>query len=277
MSHIILACGSAARGDTNARSDIDIVCIWKGSRPKFSELKQQYGEIMFYSEETILKMRGKGSLFLTHLDVEGKFISGSIELMELFSGFRPTQLQLEENISRTRDFIKNIKWYPSGRIGGYWLLDVLYVSLRNCIYCQNAINGIYKFGYEAAAKEFGITPSDLEFMLKIREGKYCYRSGLFSEEVRLDASELENICAKIIGGKVSLKQGGKTDWSSDWSNDYWSERLIERAIINEEHSDQLFMKKLRNHNYNRFSLRNDVFSIILSHQKRRWNDYVGLN
>ncbi|MFV3331878.1 hypothetical protein ACNFIA_13175 [Pseudomonas sp. NY15437] len=276
MSYVIIECGSIARGDATSQSDIDMVCIWRGKAPNFSEIKEKYNGVMFYSAETILKMKEKGSLFLTHLDVEGKFISGNADILELFSGFRPPVSSLVESISRTNGFIQGIRWYPNSCVGYYWLLDVLYVSLRNCMYCANALNGSYKFGYVAAIQEMGLSNSDLEVLLEIRNGKYLYRRGEFPDSKALDDIELQEICSKISGQKVELHRGGVTDWNIDWSFDYWSERLIERAIINGEHSDSLFLDKLRNHNYNRFSLRGDVFSIVLSHQKMKWNDYIGL-
>lgn len=91
MSYLIIECGSSARGDTNPSSDIDRVCIWE-TPPNFSSIEKEFGPVMFYSLETIKKMRAKGSLFLTHLDIDSIYISGNKHLMRFYKGYRPSKI-----------------------------------------------------------------------------------------------------------------------------------------------------------------------------------------
>lgn len=264
MSHVIIECGSAARGDTNRNSDLDLVCIWSGKPPNYLTVGEKHEDIMFYSVETIKRMREKGSLFLTHLDVDSIYIEGDKDLLKLFKGYRPPKRLLEKLFQDTRNFILEIKWHPHDLLGLLWLCDVLYVSLRNCIYCKNAFSDRYVFGYTDALKELGLSSSETSIMLDLREGKYIYRRGSF-EEINFNIRNIEYTCETILNCPVSFVVGGTTDWSRNWRMDYWDERLIERAILNKEHNDDEFLKKIRRHNYNKFSLRSDMKRIVEMH------------
>lgn len=264
MTHVIIECGSAARGDTNRSSDLDLVCIWSGKPPYHLTAEENHEDIMFYSVEAIKRMRDKGSLFLTHLDVDSIYIEGDKDLLNMFKGYRPPKRLLKKLFHDTRNFILEIEWHPRGLLGLLWLCDVLYVSLRNCIYCQNAFNERYVFGYTDALKELGLSSSEISIMLDLREGKYIYRRGGF-EEINFDIRNIEYACEAILSCSASFVPGGATDWSRNWRMDYWDERLIERAILNQEHNNDEFLKKIRRHNYNKFSLKSDMKRIVEMH------------
>ncbi|HFD3423818.1 TPA: hypothetical protein ACF25V_004136 [Escherichia coli] len=262
MSYLILECGSTARGDTNIHSDRDLVCIWSGSAPNYSFFKEVYGEIMFYPLDTIKSMSKKGSLFITHLDIDSKYLDGDKKIFNSFSGYRPQREQIKESFRNTANFIKEIQWYPDVLMGKLWLCDVLYVSLRNCIYCKNALNDNYFFGYEDAIKKLQLTQSDTVKMLLLREGKYSYRRREIKNTENININDIEDVCRAILGQKVKFLIGGITNWEQMQRKDYWAERLIERAILNGEYNNINFLDKIKSHNYNKYCIKSDVAKII---------------
>lgn len=272
MSFSIIQCGSTARGDTNANSDVDIICIWSGKTPDFTCLIQKYGELTFYSVETIRRMRAKGSLFLTHLDVDGVFIEGSQSLLEEFRGFRPSSRQVHDLYKNTARVVTGLEWFPDSASGELWLCDVLYVALRTCVYCKNAAAGIYTFGYLDALKACRLTSNQIAIMLLLREGKYLYRNStdsIATAKFEFDSSKARQACFAVLSEAVDVVRGGETDWAKLSQRDYWSERLVERAILNNEHRDDEFMRKIKHHNYNKRSLKSDISRIVDMHISTR--------
>ncbi len=272
MSFSIIQCGSTARGDANVNSDVDIICIWSGKPPDFARLIQNHGELTFYSVETIRRMRTKGSLFLTHLDIDGVFVDGDPSLLEEFRGFRPSARQVHGLYKDTARVITGLEWFPDSASGELWLCDVLYVALRTCLYCKNAAAGIYAFGYLDALKACRLTSNQIEVMLLLREGKYRYRNSTYSlDSAKFDfnSSKARQACFAVLSEDVDVVRGGVTDWTKLSKRDYWSERLVERAILNKEHRDDGFMQKIKHHNYNKRSLKSDISRIIEMHRSTR--------
>lgn len=267
MAYLVLECGSSARGDANSSSDRDVVCLWTGFFPNIVGIKEKYGDVMVYSLGTILRMKSKGSLFLVHLDIDGKYLEGDMHLFDVVKGFRPQQEAINLSLDKTAAFIKDIEWYPSTARGFLWLLDSLYVSLRNCIYCGNALHGSYLFGYVSALEAFGLSAECIETMILIREGKYRYRKSQKAEEYFVGHDRISRVCEEVLGCRVTFQRGGVTDWLRRWDLDYWDERLIERAVLNSEHAAPEFMEKMRHHNYFKSTLKKEMILIVRSHIK----------
>ncbi|WP_272533248.1 hypothetical protein [Providencia sp. PROV212] len=262
MSYVILECGSVARGDTNIHSDRDLVCIWSGILPNYSHIEKTHGETMFYSIDNITRMRKKGSLFLTHLDIDSKYLDGNIKLLNVFKGYRPQKKHIRNTQLDTITFIKKIHWYPDSLVGEFWLCDVLYVALRNFIYCKNALSNCYLFGYEDAIKNFSLTSVEYSTMLLLREAKYLFRSGRLEKLDSFDINNIEKVCHSILGQPINFFKGGSTCWDEEWKNNYWSGRFIERAILNNEFDDDTFLEKIKRYNYNKYSLRTEITEIV---------------
>lgn len=272
MSFSIIRCGSTARGDANSNSDVDIICIWSGKSPDFNRLIHQHGELTFYSVETIRRMREKGSLFLTHLDVDGVFVDGDKSLLEEFRGFRPSARQVRSLYKDTARIVSSLEWFPDNASGELWLCDVLYVALRTCLYCKNAAAGIYTFGYLDALKACKLTTNQIATMLLLREGKYRYRNStgnLDTTKFDFDSGKAKQACLAVLSKAIEVTRGGETDWANLSPSDYWSERMVERAILNNEYQDDEFMMKIKRHNYNKRSLKSDISKIIELHRLPR--------
>ncbi len=265
MSIVLLQCGSTARGDSNERSDVDFVCIWDKKSPDFQEIRAAYPGAMFYSISTLSKMKEKGSLFLTHLDIDSVYVQGDVDLQLIFKGYRPAKTSIQKSLDETIQAISEIEWYPNYQIGTLWLCDVLYVALRNCIYCINAIREIYDFGYESALNKLAISSHQKKILLMLREGKYSYRARASLSGSELTPQDFSDICAAIIGRPVNFVHGGITNWKKNWRWDYWGERFVERAILNGEEDDCGFLEKLKQHNYSKSSLKHLIKEIVKKH------------
>ncbi|WP_353388989.1 hypothetical protein [Halopseudomonas sabulinigri] len=265
MNFLVLKCGSAARGDVNKLSDVDFVCLYEDGGIPFKLLARSYPGVSFYSRSSVEKMKSQGALFLTHIDVDGCPVEGERRILEWVKGFRPPRVKVLQAASQTRKFIGDIGWLPNSMEGRLWFCDILFVALRNFIYCTNASNGVYRFGLESAASAFGLPDRYVKLLFEVRQGKYRYRLSSSTEtpevssNIHLLATELAE---RVTGQAINISLGGKTDWNTSWRLDYWDERLIERAIINNEIDDNGYRAMLAEHNYNRRVLANEVLNRV---------------
>ena len=269
MAYLIIKFGSAARGDTNKNSDEDYTCIYNKKHP-IDKLIKKYENITFISLDEISFMKKAGSLFITHLDTDGQKIEGDDHIFNDIKGFKPNKNCLLKSIKESSEFISKIEWFPSSPRGNLWLLDVLYVSFRNILYCKNASNYIYEFSLDSAMCCFGLTKEEKDTMMYIRDGKYAYRANNI-KSFKISENNISNISSlakTITESLVRLNESGITKWDKQWKYDYWDERLIERAIINKEIEDNGFHKKLMNHNYNKRSLPKDVRKYVIAAQQK---------
>ena len=113
-----------------------------------------------------------------------------------------------------------------------------------------------------------LTSDQIEVMLLLREGKYRYRNltdNPPATNFSFGPSEARQACFAILSEAVDIIRGGATNWVKLSQRDYWSERLVERAILNNEHDDDVFMSKIKHHNYNKRSLKSDISRIVQLH------------
>jgi|TARA_R110000851_G_scaffold90656_1_gene198025 hypothetical protein len=270
MNFIVLKCGSVARGDANELSDIDFVCLHENRDVPFQLLSRTYPGISFYSRSSIERMRSRGALFLTHIDVDGCPVEGDQRILDWVKGFRPPRESVLQAAFETKRIIGEIGWLPNSMEGRLWLCDILFVALRNFLYCTNASNNIYRFGLESAISAFHLPDHYAKIFLELRQGKYRYRLCPNAEapgvkaNIHLLAAELAE---QVTGQAMPILLGGETDWSADWRMDYWGERFLERAIINDEIADDGYRAMLGEHNYHRRVLVNEVLSRVKAAQQ----------
>jgi hypothetical protein len=264
MTYLIIQCGSKARGDQNSKSDIDYVCIHEVLCGSIKKIKLKYPNISFLSTETVHRMKQKGSLFLTHIDTDGLKVEGDENYLSLIRGYRPQKSNLSHTLKNSKEFLCELNWFPNSEYGKLWLFDVLFVALRNIVYCTNALNSIYKFGFLDSLVAFGLNKHNIKLMLKIREGKYNFRMGDTEDNFFnfVNLSQVLSVVSIISSSEIKCAPGGKTNWQRQWKYDYWDERLIERAMINCEIKDDGFRDKLTDHNYFKRSLASSVKEIV---------------
>jgi len=270
MNFIVLKCGSAARGDTNKLSDVDFVCLYEDGDIPFQLLARSYPGVSFYSRSSVERMKSQGALFLTHIDIDGCPVEGEQRILDWIKGFRPPREKVLQAAFQTKKFIGEIGWLPNSMEGRLWLCDILFVALRNFIYCTNATNDIYRFGLESAVSAFRLPDRYVKILFEVRQGKYRHRLSPNTEapevsaNIHLLAAELAE---RVTGQAMRISLGGETDWNADWRLDYWGERLIERAIINNEMDDDGYRAMLCEHNYNRRVLANEVLNRVKAAQQ----------
>ncbi|WP_166267033.1 nucleotidyltransferase domain-containing protein [Marinobacter caseinilyticus] len=270
MNFLVLKCGSAARGDTNELSDVDFVCLYEDSDIPFQLLARSYPGVSFYSRSSVERMKSQGSLFLTHIDVDGFPVEGEQRILDWIKGFRPPRANVLQAASQTRKFIGEIGWLPNSMEGRLWLCDTLFVALRNFLYCTNASNDIYLFGLESAISAFRLPDRYIKLLFEVRQGKYRYRLFPNAEAPEVSANIhflAAELAERVTGQAIHISLGGETDWSAKWRLDYWGERLIERAIINNEMADDGYRAMLSQHNYNRRVLANEVLNRVKAAQQ----------
>ncbi len=270
MNFIVLKCGSAARRDTNKLSDVDFVCLYEGGDIPFQLLARSYPGVSFYSFSSVERMKSQGALFLTHIDVDGCPVEGDQRILDWIKGFRPPKEKTIQAASQTKKFIGEIGWLPNSMEGRLWFCDILFVALRNFLYCTNASNDIYRFGLESAVSAFGLPDRYVKLLFEVRQGKYRHRLSRNAEapEVSVDIHLLAaELAERVTGQEMHISLGGETDWNANWRLDYWGERLIERAIINNEMDDDGYLAMLGEHNYNRRVLANEVLNRVKAAQQ----------
>lgn len=269
MDYLVLKFGSSARGDTNPLSDEDFACIHEENFNEFEIIKSKYPNITFYSRNDINSMREKGSLFLTHLDRDGLIIEGNNQISLIYREFTPNEQYLIKNIQESKDFLRKIKWIPNSQKGLLWFNDVLYVLLRNIIYCSNAINKEYEFNYLKAAKNYNRSLKFLRVIEKIRNGKYIYRSDIIKNDKYQFANtlEIEEILENYFDIEINIIRGGTTNFNEIETN-YIGERMLERAIINNDiEYNKNFLNFLKKHKYNKLNIRKELIRITSLYKK----------
>lgn len=98
MIEALMLFGSAARGDANEHSDVDLLAVISNQKP-FSK-KTYQAEFQFFSPEDLLKSASKGELFAIHLAFEGKII---YDTSGIFSKFK-------ESLIIRRSYRQEVRW-----------------------------------------------------------------------------------------------------------------------------------------------------------------------
>jgi len=257
MKYSLYLIGSKARGDDNKNSDIDYVCIYDKKKP---ELQIQDGSISYYSVSRMEWMIENSKLFVKHLIQDGDPLVEIKRHRDLLLTFNIKKEILEEDKRNFINSIRSLNWIPNSTYGFRWGCDYIYTLARNIIYIENSLNGYYHFGYIEAVRYFLKNKNQSEtlpFFIALREEKYRYRSGDRAVET-FDATILETVLSTLAEDNIILSLGGATKINCERKITYDTLRLLERAIINQEVSDNGYIKQLQNHGDYFFSLRNSA-------------------
>ncbi len=254
-NYVVIKFGSKARGDYDEKSDEDILCIYEGVI-NFNHLKKKYSQIVFYKKNDIMRMKNAGSLFLTHLDIDGVVVEGEISIIKIFSNYKPEREKIIKGIRDTKKYLSQITWYPRGGYGLGWLCDVIYVLIRNLIYLENALKGVYIFSYKKAINENEFFKNKMDVLMSIRSNKYLYRNG-GGDLVMIEINKINDLIGLALNKSVNILNYGVSNF--DESYGYLKERFFERAIINGEiNYDNEFFDLLKEHRYNRCSINRKI-------------------
>ena len=254
--------GSRARGDENAHSDTDYVCIYDSIKPGLDMPRQC--SISYYSFGKMAWMVRNSKLFVTHIKNDGITIIESPLHRELLDSFKVNLRILNQDVKNFRRMVKQLTWIPDGINGRLWASDYLYFLSRNIVYIENALRDVYLFGYEEAIRSFlseKKRPELAKDFLLLRNAKYHYRIGSINVDVP-EIKVLERISEVLAERTCPIMIGGTSSFEGIQKNSYQMLRLIERAIVNEEIKDHGFLDKIKNHSGYYFSLRRLADSIL---------------
>ncbi len=105
MIEAMMLFGSAARGDINRESDVDLLFVGENFEP--SSRKERAVEIQFISTQYLFEMADQGDLFAIHLAYEGKEIFDS---KHIFKDFKE-RLKVRSTYSEVRAAASDLAWF----------------------------------------------------------------------------------------------------------------------------------------------------------------------
>ena len=183
--------GSAARGDHDFFSDLDLLIVSDDARI-LRELKSDYDSAGWsctaYSWSRLQEAANQGSLFVQHLKQEAILLSDeSHRLAHLLNTFSP-KFSYKRESDEVSSLIGNlIQHLPLCNAGPMWTLDVLSVGFRSLAVTNLANNGIYAFSNSGLADgicRIGIVDEEEAHQLKaLRRYKSLYRKGMLDEHL----------------------------------------------------------------------------------------------
>lgn len=263
MNYSLYLIGSKARGDDNAHSDLDYVCIYDEAKPS---LTLPGASVSYYSSPRMTWMVNNSKLFVAHLILEGKPVVENENHRRLLNTFSIDRSLLKKDQFEFMQSIRSLEWIPPGTSGMRWACDYLYTIARNIIYIENALDNYFCFGYQDATLNF-LKKHKLESLLPIfidlREEKYKYRNDDASAS-KFATWQLEKISTTLTGSHIHLRIGGISNLGQPDLLSYEHLRLVERAIINGEVQDNGYLNKLKNHGEYFFSLRKNAKTLLRS-------------
>lgn len=228
-NHSILIFGSSVRRDFDKYSDKDLL-IASDSFERLNELRSYYSRenwsISTYTYNKLNYLSRNGSLFIKHLEKEGKYLKDDDgKLEEIISSFRKKG-SYESDLLESLNYFKILDYYPDTISGFAWFCDCFYVGLRNYLILKYADKGIFEFSYLELLnllENDGLVSIDQHSVLKeVRVIKRNYREN-FNNELP-DNNFLESLVA--IGKQLGLIKSSKKLTSIKY------QKLIKAEILN---------------------------------------------
>lgn len=178
--------GSSARANTDQLSDLDVLVVADDPRTAQATVDSWTSSgwsVSTYSRTRLLRVADAGSLFVKHLQQEGRIASDpsgwlqntldEFKLKECYRSDVEGALELAKPLER---FIQTNANRDSGLVA-----DLSYVFMRNYGIYRCAVDGAYLFDYAAILEELqGVekfSDSCRNGLMLLREGKHKYRSG----------------------------------------------------------------------------------------------------
>jgi hypothetical protein len=132
--------GSAVRGDSDANSDVDVLCVLSQPHEGTSGLMGRLDEhfvagrhvdISFYGAQRIVQMWEAGHLFAWHLFLESKAVGAEFQFIESLG--RPHDYaDASADIARLVEIVEDVKLSSEqGMVSSIYEAGLLYVAARN--------------------------------------------------------------------------------------------------------------------------------------------------
>ena len=184
--------GSAARGDNDIFSDLDLLII-SDNETILRQMKAKYSSAGWsctaYSWSRLQHAADQGSLFVQHLKQEAKILSDpSDRLAHLLAKYSTRSDYKRESDSAASLLGNLIQHLPQCDVGPMWTLDVLSVGFRSLAVANLANHGIYAFSNSemiSGLSQIGIaSKADGHHLSRLRRFKSLYRQGSIDEQIR---------------------------------------------------------------------------------------------
>lgn len=223
--------GSTARNSIDSYSDKDVLIV-SSSEDELSEASRDWSSdgwsISMFTNQQIIDMANRGSLFIQHLKQESVILRDDQEfLSSVMRNFRPND-KYEDGLVDSLTLLKDIVSAPRG----YWptlcSADIAYVSIRNIAIARLASKGIYKFDYNDLIDHFAyeqpISAIQLNALKRLRLLKYSYRN-------RLMPTSSRNTLHIALKGADKLFQHSKPLQNAPTQGSYRDLRLLELQLV----------------------------------------------
>ena len=176
--------GSAARGDTDALSDRDVLIVdddVKALAARTAELETQGVSVASYTFAKLMALAAHGALFVQHLKLEAHITKDADgRLTKLLADFSP-RTDYSADIADNVMLSALAGTVPTGARGVLLAADILYVGVRNHGVLSLAERGIHVYGFDsvtAALETEGlVAPGGARALGALRFLKSLYRSG----------------------------------------------------------------------------------------------------
>ena len=193
--------GSTVRGDDDRFSDQDILLIG-------DELHRQYSKEYFFSKgyspsfyswHQFDNLIADNSLFIQHLKQESSIVVDKEDRLHKSLVNFKVSTNYFDRLLQNNSLLRLTIGTPSTKAAQAWAFDVLAVAFRNFAILKNAQKGDFIFSYSELVQrvkvQCGLSQSEVDLLLELRQNKSIYRSGQISTNV--NAVRL-NITQKLL-------------------------------------------------------------------------------
>ncbi|MCY4305913.1 MAG: nucleotidyltransferase domain-containing protein [Aestuariivita sp.] len=177
--------GSSARMTNDEMSDRDVLIVASDRRSAKDEItrwKAAGWSVSFYSRARLWRVAQSGSLFIKHLQLEGKIIADTsywlTDTLKMYREKRNYSAEISEAIDLVRPLQRLHRDFSND--GPFLAADIGYVFLRNYAIYRCAQEGTFLFDYAALLEElqclerFGDRSRNQ--LMQLRLGKHAHRS-----------------------------------------------------------------------------------------------------
>ena len=202
--------GSVARGDSDTRSDIDILVICDDSTANLTEdIRDELAiklhcdplSVNVYIESQFRAMLCKGSLFAWHLRLEGRVLFNKLKSEELFSELQQYS-SYREDISQYSILLSECKKSVEENGVNLFDLSLLFTVARNCCMLIAYRLGKPAFGRlsvfyvceELVGNEIGLSEQDY---INLSQWKLAYERGLKLQDALPSMSQAAMLMIKV--------------------------------------------------------------------------------
>ena len=231
--------GSAARYSTDGLSDQDILIVDNDPvilRRRSQALKSHGWSVAAYSWSRLATLARIKGLFVQHLKLEALILRDTdARLRCLLDRFEPAADYAQEALETCEVIARSTSGIQTAE-ECLWAMDVLAVTVRNLGILKLASTGRFIFDFPTVIREAfldrNLSDEDVEVLLKLRDAKFLYRTGLPNYHVSCE--DFERTCSvvgKAAGSHYSDFFARQPFTYPNAAPNYLNQRLLERDLL----------------------------------------------